>query len=74
KLLLIAGLYLAVALTPSLGFLGIILPVLLLLFLLLTAWGTSFYAQNRRAAITTAILSAFVVAWSIAALFPLTKG
>lgn len=74
KLLLLAGLFLAIMLTPGLGFLNIVLPVLLLIFLLLTAWGTQFYQRGKRAAITTSILSAFVVAWSIAAIFPLTTG
>src|SRR3989440_3221487 len=40
KLLLIAGLFVAILITPDLDFLSIVLPVLVLVFLLLIAFGT----------------------------------
>jgi hypothetical protein len=70
KLLLIAGLFLAVLITPGLGFLSIVLPVLVLVFLLLVAFGTQIYASGR-AAITTATLSALVLAWCMSTTLPI---
>jgi hypothetical protein len=70
KLLLIAGLSVAVLITPGLGFLNMVLPVLVLVFLLLVAFGTQIYASGR-AAITTATLSALVLAWCMSTTLPI---
>ncbi len=70
KLLLIAGLCVAILITPGLDFLSIVLPVLVLIFLLLVAFGTQIYASGR-AAITAATLSALVLAWSMSTTLPI---
>jgi hypothetical protein len=70
KLLLIAGLFLAIFITPGLDLLSIVLPVLVLVFLLLVAFGTQIYASGR-AAITTATLSALVLAWCMSTTLPI---
>ncbi len=70
KLLLIAGLCVAILITPGLDFLSIVLPVLVLIFLLLVAFGTQIYASGR-AAITAATLSALVLAWSMSTALPI---
>ena len=62
KLLLIAGLWVATLITPGLGLLSSVLPVLVLVFLMLVTFGTQIYASGR-AAITTSTLSALVLAW-----------
>src|SRR6266566_4549600 len=71
KLLLILGLLVAILITPGLGFLSIILPVLVLIFLLLAAFGTQIYASGR-AAITTATLSTLVLAWCMSTTLPIS--
>ena len=70
KLLLIAGLCVAILITPGLDFLSIVLPVPALVFLLLVAFGTQIYASGR-AAITAATLSALVLAWSMSTTLPI---
>ena len=70
KLLLIAGLFVAILITPGLDFLSIVLPVLVLVFLLLVAFGTQIYASGR-AAITAATLSALVLAWCMSTTLPI---
>ena len=70
KLLLIAGLFVATLIMPGLDFLSIILPVLVLVFLLLVAFGTQIYASGR-AAITTATLSALILAWCMSTTLPI---
>ncbi len=70
KLLLIAGLFVAILITPGLDSLSIVLPVLVLVFLLLVAFGTQIYASGR-AAITTATLSALVLAWCTSTTLPI---
>jgi hypothetical protein len=70
KLLLIAGLYVAILITPGLDFLSIVLPVLVLVFLLLVAFGTQIYASGR-AGITTATLSALILAWCMSTTLPI---
>jgi hypothetical protein len=70
KLLLIAGLFVAILITLGLNFLSIVLPVLVLVFLLLVAFGTQIYASGR-AAITTATLSALVLAWCMSTTLPI---
>ncbi len=71
KFLLIAGLFVAILVTPGLDFLSIVLPILVLVFLLLVAFGTQIYASGR-AAITTATLSALVLAWCMSTTLPIT--
>jgi hypothetical protein len=70
KFLLIAGLFVASTITPGLDFLSIVLPVLILVFLLLVAFGTQIYASGR-AAITNATLSALVLAWCMCTALPI---
>jgi hypothetical protein len=70
KILLIAGLFVAILITPGLDFLSIVLPVLVLVFLLLVAFGTQIYASGR-AAITAATLSALVLAWWMSTTLPI---
>jgi hypothetical protein len=70
KLLLIVGLFVASLITPGLDFLSIVLPVLVLIFLLLVAFGTQIYASGR-AAITSATLSALVLAWCMSTTLPI---
>ena len=70
KFLLIAGLFVAILITPGLDFLSIVLPVLVLVFLLLIAFGTQIYASGR-AAITAATLSALVLAWCMSTTLPI---
>ena len=70
KLLLIAGLFVAILITPDLDFLSIVLPVLVLVFLLLIAFGTQIYASGR-AAITAATLSALILAWCMSTTLPI---
>lgn len=70
KFLLIAGLFVAILITPGLGYLNIVLPVLALVFLLLLAFGTQIYASGR-AAITTATFSALVLAWYMSTTLPI---
>src|SRR2546428_7524038 len=70
KLLLIAGLCVAILITPGLDFLSIVLPVLVLIFLLLVAFGTQIYASGR-AAITAATLSALILAWCMSTTLPI---
>ncbi len=71
KLLLVVGLFVAIFITPGLGFLSIVLPVLVLMFLLLVAFCTQLYTSGR-AAITAATLSALIMAWSMSTSFPIT--
>ena len=70
KLLLIAGLFVAILITPDLDFLSIVLPGLVLVFLFLVAFGTQIYASGR-AAITAATLSALVLAWCMSTTLPI---
>jgi hypothetical protein len=70
KLLLIAGLFVAILITPGLDLLSIVLPVLVLIFLLFVAFGTQIYASGR-AAITAATLSALVLAWCMSTTLPI---
>jgi hypothetical protein len=70
KLLLIAGLFVAILITPGLDYLSIVLPVLVLIFLLLVAIGTQIYASGR-AAIATATLSALILAWIMSTTLPI---
>ena len=70
KLLLIVGLCVAILITPGLNFLSIVLPVLVLIFLLLVAFGTQIYASGR-ATITAATLSALILAWSMSTALPI---
>ncbi len=71
KLLLVAGLLVAVLITPGLGFLSIVLPVVVLIFLMLVAFGTQVYSSGR-AAITTATLSALILAWGMSTTLPIS--
>ena len=71
KLLLVAGLLVTIFITPGLDSLSIVLPILLLIFLLLVAFGTQIYASGR-AAITTATLSALVLAWGMSTTLPIS--
>jgi hypothetical protein len=71
KLLLVAGLLVTILITPGLDSLSIVLPILLLIFLLLVAFGTQIYASGR-AAITTATLSALVLAWGMSTTLPIS--
>ena len=70
KLLLIVGLCVAILITPGLNFLSIVLPVLVLIFLLLVAFGTQIYTSGR-AAITSATLSALILAWCMSTTLPI---
>jgi hypothetical protein len=70
KLLLVLGLLVAVLITPGLDLLRIVLPVLVLIFLLLVAFGTQIYVSGR-AAITAATLSALVLAWTMSTTLPI---
>ena len=70
KLLLIVGLFAAILVTPGLDLLSIVLPVFVLVFLLLVAFGTQIYASGR-AAITTATLSALILAWCMSTTLPI---
>ena len=70
KFLLIVGLFVAILITPGLDFLSIVLPVLVLIFLLLVAFGTQIYASGR-AAITAATLSALILAWCMSTTLPI---
>jgi len=70
KILLIAGLFVAILVTPGLDSLSIVLPVLVLVFLLLIAFGTQIYASGR-AAVTTATLSALILAWCMSTTLPI---
>ncbi len=71
KILLVLGLFVTLFLTPGLGFLSIVLPVLVLIFLVLVGFCTQLYASGR-AAIAGAILSALVLAWMMSTTFPIT--
>ena len=68
---LVAGLLVTIFITPGLDSLSIVLPIMLLIFLLLVAFGTQIYASGR-AAITTATLSALVLAWSMSTTLPIS--
>ena len=71
KVLLVGGLLASIHFVPGLGFLSIILSILILLFLLLVLFCTQLYLSGR-AAIAGVILSAALVAWSMATAFPIT--
>ncbi len=71
KFLLIVGLLVAILITPGLGFLSIVLPVVALVFLMLVAFGTQIYSSGR-AAITGATLSALIVAWAMSTTLPIS--
>jgi hypothetical protein len=71
KLLLVAGLLVTILISPGVDSLSIVLPILLLIFLLLVAFGTQIYASGR-AAITTATLSALVLAWGMSTTLPIS--
>lgn len=71
KLLLVVGLLVAISITPGLGFLSIVLPVLVLLFLLMVAFATQVYSSGR-AAISGATLSALILAWSLSTTLPIS--
>jgi hypothetical protein len=71
KLFLVLGLLAAILITPDLGFLSIVLPILVLLFLLLVAFGTRIYFSGR-ASITVATLSALILAWSMSTTLPIS--
>ncbi len=71
KGLLVAGLVASIALIPGLGFLSIVLAILVLLFVLLVLFCTQLYLSGR-AAIAAAVLSALLIAWSMASSFPIT--
>jgi pimeloyl-ACP methyl ester carboxylesterase len=71
KLLLVVGLLVAILITPGLGFLSIVLPVVALVFLMLVAFGTQIYSSGR-AAITSATLSALILAWAMSTTLPIS--
>src|SRR6266487_1046448 len=71
KFLLIVGLLVAMLITPGLGFLSIVLPVVALIFLMLVAFGTQIYSSGR-AAITGATLSALILAWAMSTTLPIS--
>ncbi len=71
KALLIAGLFVSLLIIPGLDFLGLVLPVLALLLLVLIAFSLQLY-HNGKVSLTTAIFSALLIAWCMAATFPIT--
>ncbi|HEY4035452.1 MAG TPA: alpha/beta fold hydrolase [Ktedonobacteraceae bacterium] len=71
KALLIGGLIVAVQITSGLNFLSIILPLLLLLFLVLVGSCIQLY-HSGHAAFTGAIFTAFMIAWCMSMIFPIT--
>jgi hypothetical protein len=71
KLLLVAGLLVTILISPGVDSLSIVLPVLIAILLLLVAFGTQIYASGR-AAITTATLSALVLAWGMSTTLPIS--
>lgn len=71
KALLAAGLFASIVIVPGLSFLGIVLPVLVLVFLMMVAFCTQLYTSGR-AAITAATFSALVMAWCMSTTFPIT--
>jgi pimeloyl-ACP methyl ester carboxylesterase len=71
KGLLVAGLVASIAIIPGLGFLSIVLSILVLLFVLLVLFCTQLYLSGR-AALAAAVLSALLIAWSMASSFPIT--
>ncbi len=72
KLLLLAGLVASVLFIPGLGFLSILLPIQVLLFIFLVALCTQIYGSGR-AALTGATFSALLLAWILSTSFPLTS-
>ncbi len=71
KMLLVGGLLASIHFVPGLSFLSIVLSILVLLFLLLVLFCTQLYLSGR-AAIASAVLSAALIAWSMASAFPVT--
>jgi hypothetical protein len=69
KLLLVAGLLVGTLITPGPGLLSSALPLVMLVVLMLVAFGTQIYASGR-AAVTGATLSALVLAWVMATTLP----
>jgi hypothetical protein len=72
KLLLVGGLVIGAALTPGLSFVNAALPGVVLLLIFLVALGTQIYVSGR-AALASATLCALVLAWFMAALFPIVS-
>lgn len=70
KVLLLAGLFVALLLIPGLDFLNIVLPILALLFLGLITFSFQLY-RSGRATLAAAILGALLVAWCMATAFPM---
>jgi len=61
----------SIVIVPGLSFLGIVLPVLVLVFLMMVAFCTQLYTSGR-AAIAAATFSALVMAWCMSTTFPIT--
>lgn len=70
KGLLVAGLFVALLITPGIGFLGIIMPVLIIIFLLLIAFSAQMY-NSGKVSLAAAVLSTLLVAWCVATTFPI---
>ncbi len=69
KLVVFAALLLAIALDPALGFLGIVLPILALLFIVAQLFSTALYAATRNIW-ASAWWDALFLAWVLVMLFP----
>jgi pimeloyl-ACP methyl ester carboxylesterase len=72
-LLLCAGLIGAIRLDPALGFLSLLVPIQILLFLAVAALAWQIDRQRRPLSLATALFAALILGWAIAAVFPLVS-
>jgi len=69
-LLICAGLIGAIRLDPALGFLSLLLPIEVLLFLAVAALAWQIDRQRRQFSLSSAILATLILGWAIAAVSP----
>jgi hypothetical protein len=61
------------ALPPALGFLSLLVPIQILLFLAVASLARQIDRQRRPLSLATALLAALILGWASAAVFPLVS-
>ncbi len=72
-LLICAGIIGAIVLDPALGFLSLLVPIQVLLFLAVAALAWQIDRQRRPFSLSTALIATLMVSWPLAAVFPIVR-
>ena len=72
-LLICAGIIGAISLDPALGFLSLLVPIQVLLFIAVAALAWQIDRQRRQLSLSSAVLATLIVGWAIAAVFPIVR-